>query len=93
MKCGGAGELNLMLSGCVCPEPFQVGVSFPVEGILHHKGNSGKETFLAAVGAEMQLPLSSSNKSSAAELVCGLLFHRPCLLMLNSQVYGEAVPH
>lgn len=36
---------------------------------------------------------SSRNKSSAAELVCGLLFHRPCLLMLSSQVYCEAVPH
>lgn len=36
---------------------------------------------------------SFRNKSSAAELVCGLLFHRPCLLMLSSQVYREAVPH
>ncbi|KAI1236727.1 hypothetical protein IHE44_0014980 [Lamprotornis superbus] len=30
-----------------------------------------------------------SNKSPAAELVCGLLLHRPCLLMLNSQAYAE----
>lgn len=56
MKCGGAGELNLMLDGCVCPEPLEVGASFTVEGIFHsvrnHKGNSD---FLAV---EMQLPLS-----------------------------------
>lgn len=43
MKGGGAGELNLMLDGSVCPEPLEVGVSFTVEGILHHKGNSGEE--------------------------------------------------
>lgn len=43
VKCGGAGELNLMLDGCICPEPLEVGVSFTVERILRHKGSSGEE--------------------------------------------------
>lgn len=82
-----------MLRGYVCPEPLEVGVSFPVEGILPRKGNSGRDLSGSSKGRNAAPSFSSSNRSSAAELVCGLLFHRPCLLMLNSQVYGEAGPH
>lgn len=70
MKCGGAGELNLMLDGCICPEPLEVGVSFTVEGIFHsgrnHKGNSDLS------GSRIAAPsFSSSSRSSAAELCVG----------------------
>lgn len=48
-----------MLSGCVCQEPMEFGVSFTVEGILLHKGNTGKgRTASVAPRAEVQLRLS-----------------------------------
>lgn len=74
MKYGGAGELNLMLDGCVCPEPLEVGISFTVEGVLHHKGNSGEEKSFWQKCRKISPSFSSSSKSPAAELVCGLLF-------------------
>lgn len=65
---------------------MEVGFSFTVVGIFFFiRGMQEKEEFPGSTKGRNAAPsISSSNKSSAAELVLGLLFHRPCLLMLNS---------